>query len=300
MIERWRRLKVRASAVVAAAIDVLRLASPAFLRHRARRLGAGLAFYSLFALVPTVFLALAIVAAIFGEEATEGILVDRLDGILGDEVAKQMEEAVGALWENSNTSGFAIVTAVVVVYSASILFVAWRDSLEAIWELPYRSGLKSSIRGRVFGALVPIALGVVLATIVLVEVVTALAGDLVTSPLLDAVINAVATVSPTVASILALVLVYRLSTRLRPRWGDIWPGALVAALALAVLAWGYGLYVRMFGSSSAAGAASSVVLALAFIYYSAQVLLFGAEVISICADHRGRPICASVGESEDE
>ena len=300
MIERWRRLKVRASAVVAAAIDVLRLASPAFLRHRARRLGAGLAFYSLFALVPTVFLALAIVAAIFGEEATEGILVDRLDGILGDEVAKQMEEAVGALWENSNTSGFAIVTALVVVYSASILFVAWRDSLEAVWELPYRSGLKSSIRGRVFGALVPIALGVVLATIVLVEVVTALAGDLVTSPLLDAVINAVATVSPTVASILALVLVYRLSTRLRPRWGDIWPGALVAALALAVLAWGYGLYVRMFGSSSAAGAASSVVLALAFVYYSAQVLLFGAEVISICADHRGRPICASVGESEDE
>ena len=299
MIERWRRLKVRASAVVAAAIDVLRLASPAFLRHRARRLGAGLAFYSLFALVPTVFLALAIVAAIFGEEATEGILVDRLDGILGDEVAKQIEEAVGALWENSNTSGFAIVTAVVVVYSASILFVAWRDSLEAIWELPYRSGLKSSIRGRVFGALVPIALGVVLATIVLVEVVTALAGDLVTSPLLDAVINAVATVSPTVASILALVLVYRLSTRLRPRWGDIWPGALVAALALAVLAWGYGLYVRMFGSSSAAGAASSVVLALAFVYYSAQVLLFGAEVISICADHRGRPIRASVGESED-
>ena len=286
--------------MVAAAIDVLRLASPAFLRHRARRLGAGLAFYSLFALVPTVFLALAIVAAIFGEEATEGILVDRLDGILGDEVAKQMEEAVGALWENSNTSGFAIVTAVVVVYSASILFVAWRDSLEAIWELPYRSGLKSSIRGRVFGALVPIALGVVLATIVLVEVVTALAGDLVTSPLLDAVINAVATISPTVASILALVLVYRLSTRLRPRWNDIWPGALVAALALAVLAWGYGLYVRMFGSSSAAGAASSVVLALAFVYYSAQVLLFGAEVISICADHRGRPICSSVGESEDE
>jgi membrane protein len=300
MIERWRRLKGRASAVVAAAIDVLRLASPAFLRHRARRLGAGLAFYSLFALVPTVFLALAIVAAIFGEEATEGILVDRLDGILGVEVAKQMEEAVGALWENSNTSGFAIVTAVVVVYSASILFVAWRDSLEAIWELPYRSGLKSSIRGRVFGALVPIAVGLVLATIVLVEVVTALAGDLVTSPLLDAVINAVATISPTVASILALVLVYRLSTRLRPRWNDIWPGALVAALALAVLAWGYGLYVRMFGSSSAAGAASSVVLALAFVYYSAQVLLFGAEVISICADHRGRPICSSVGESEDE
>jgi membrane protein len=253
-------------------------------------LGAGLAFYSLFALVPTLFLALAIVAAVFGREATEGRLVDRLDGIVGPEIALQIEETVGAAWENSNTSGFAIVTLVLVVYSASILFVAWRDSLDAVWGLPYGSGVKTTIKRRAFGALVPIALGILFAAIVFVEVLAALAADVVTSPLLDAVIRVVEAISPTVASVLALALVYRVSTRLRPRWADIWPATIVAALGLAVLAWGYGLYVRLWGSSSAAGAAGTVVLGLVFVYYAAQVLLYGAEVIGATADHRGRPL----------
>jgi membrane protein len=133
--------------------------------------------------------------------------------------------------------------------------------------------------------------------IVLVEVLTALAGDLVTSPLLDAVISAVEVISPTVASILAFALVYRLSTRLRPSGGDVWPATLVAALALASLAWGYGLYMRVYGSSSAAGA---VVLGLAFVYYSAQILLYGAEVISTCANRRGRPLQRTSDQADDE
>ena len=260
------------------------------MRHRAARLGAGLAYYSLFALFPTLFLALAIVAAVFGEEATEGRLVDRLDEVVGTDLAVEIESAVEAVWENSNTSGIAIVTAVVVVYSASILFVAWRDTLEAIWELPYRTGLKTSIRRRIYGAMVPIAAGVLLATIVLIEMLTALAADLITSPVLDAVIQAMQAISPTVVSVFALALVYRVSTRFKPRWMDIWPGTLLAALALGVLVWGYGLYVRLYGISSVAGVAGTVLLGLAFIYYSAQILLFGAEVVSTCADHRGRPI----------
>lgn len=298
MSGRQRRLTRWFATAVPNAVDLLRQAARSFRRHRARRLGAGLAFYSLFALVPTMFLALEIVAAIFGREATEGRLVERLDGIVGVDVAEQIEDAVGALWENSNTSGFAIVTLVVVVYSASILFVAWRDSLEAVWGLPYRSGLQTTIRSRVYGALVPIGAGILLAAIVLVEVSTALAGDLVTSPLVDAVISALGTISPNVASVFALALLYRVSTRLRPRWGDIWPGTLAAALALAVLAWGYGLYVRAFGASSAAGAAGSVVLGLAFVSYSAQVLLFGAALISTCADQRGRPLHPAADQAE--
>jgi membrane protein len=294
----WQRLTLRSMAGIGVGIDLLRLAGGAFMRHRARRLGAGLAYYSLFALVPTLFLAVAIVAAVFGEEATEGRLVDRLDDVVGPEVAEQIDAAVGAVWENSNTSGFAIVTAAVVVYSASILFVAWRDTLDAIWELPYRTGLNTSIRRRIYGAMGPIAAGVLLAAIVLIEILTALAADLITSPVLDAIIQATQTISPTVVSVFALALVYRVSTRFRPRWKDIWPGTLLAALALGVLAWGYGLYVRHYGSSSVAGVAGTVLLGLAFIYYSAQTLLFGAEVISTCADHRGHPIHPATDEAD--
>jgi membrane protein len=276
---------------------VFRPAGRSFLRHRARRLGAGLAFYSLFALIPTLFLALTIVAVLFGTEATDGRLVDRLDGIVGTDAAQQIEEAVAALWESSNTSGFAIVTLLVIVYSASILFVAWRDTLEDIWELPYRPSLKTTVRSRVYGALVPLGAGILLSAIVLVELLAALAGEFITSPLLDAIIRAVEVISPTVVSVLALGLVYRVSTRVRPLWRDIWPGTIVAALGLAVLTWGYGVYVRVYGSSSAAGAAGTVVLGLVFIYYSAQILLYGAEVINTSAERRGRSLRAVAGHS---
>jgi len=70
-----------------------------------------------------------------------------------------------------------------------------------------------------------------------------------------------------------------------------------AALALAVLAWGCGLYVAAFGSSSAAAAIGAIVLGIAFIYYSAQALLFGAEIISARAQRRGRPISSHLEDS---
>ncbi|MGI9646793.1 MAG: YihY/virulence factor BrkB family protein [Ilumatobacteraceae bacterium] len=278
------------TAWLSSARAVLRRSGERYLHHRTRRLGASLAYYSIFALIPTLFLALTIVATLFGRDATEGRIEDALADIVGREAAASIDEAVADLWDDSNSSGFAIITALVVIYSASILFIAWRDSLEAIWDVPYRSGLKTSIRRRIYGASGPIAIGILLSAIVLAEMLLGLVGDFITSPLLDAILNVMESVSPTVASVVALALLYRYSTRRRPHWMDVWTGAIPAALALAVLAWGYGLYVRWFGSSSAAGAAGTLILGLAFIYYSAQVLLFGGEIIGASAQRRGHPI----------
>jgi membrane protein len=271
-------------------VAVLRSAWRSYSRHRTQRLAASLAYYSIFALAPTLFLALTIVAALFGREATEGRLVDLLDDVRGTEAAEQVDQSVADFWDSSNTSGFAIVTGLVVVYTASILFIAWRDALDAIWEVPYRGGLRTSIRRRVYATVVPVAMGIALAGIVLVEMVTAFIGEFVTAPLPDAILNAVGSVSPAIASTLALGVLYRLSTRCRPEWRDVWVGTVFAALALAVLAWGYGLYVGSIGSSSAAGAAGTIVLGLAFVYYAAQVLLYGGEIISASAERRGFPI----------
>jgi membrane protein len=296
----WSRLKRSSARAAAGGLDIVGSSRQSFQRHGAKRLGAGLAYYSLFALIPTLALALVIVAALFGTEATEGRLVDRLDGVIGIEAAEQIEEAVSETWQNSNTSGVAILTLVVLVYSASVLFVAWRDTLAYIWELPYRSGLRTTVRKKVYGAVAPIAVGVLFSAIVLVELLAALVAEFITAPLLDAIIRAMGVISPTVASVLALALMYRVSTRVRPRWGDIWPGTLVATIALAVLAWGYGLYVRFYGSSSAVGAVGTLLLGLVFVYYSAQILLFGAEIISTTADRRGRPLRPPAGSAESD
>jgi membrane protein len=273
------------------AVEVARDAQRAFKVDRGKRLSAGLAYYSIFALVPTIFLAVAIAGAVVGQEATEGRLVARLDDVLGAAAAKQIEDAVVALRESTNSSGFALISAGVVVYSASALFVAWRDTLELIWDVPYESGLATSLRSRAFGALVPVGAGILLATIVLLELLVAFAEQLVSSDLLDAILRMTGTIIPTLSAVVALSLFYRYTTRTRrPEWREVWPGTIVASIAIAVASWGYGLYVRFVGSNSVAGAATAVVVGLVFVYYVAQILLFGAEVIRVLQERRKGPI----------
>jgi membrane protein len=174
-----------------------------------------------------------------------------------------------------------------VLYSASALFVAWRDTLEVIWDVPYDSDLTSSLRSRAFGVLVPIAAGVGLALIIVSEQALAFVEQQVSPAVLDALLRVTGTVLSTLVAVGALGLLYRQTPRSsRPRWSEVWPGTVVAASALAVLSWGYGLYLRFIGSDSVTGAASAIVVGLVFIYYAAQILLLGAEIIGVLVKRR--------------
>lgn len=270
---------------LAAGAATISAAARSYQEDRAKRLAAGLAYYSLFALVPALFTSMLIAAAIVGSEAAQGGLADGLEGAVGSQTADQIEDAIAAVWENTNASGFAVISALVVVYSASILFVAWRDNLEVIWDVPYEPGIERTLRSRAFGALIPVLAGLLLSMLLLVETAMGYLNELVESALLDATLRLAGTIVPTVAGVAALGALYRHSARLaRPPWRDVWFGTLVTSFGLAIAFWGYGLYLRVVGSSSVAGAASSVFVALVLIYYSSQILMFGAEVIKAAGD----------------
>lgn len=86
--------------------------------------------------------------------------------------------------------GFGIMAGVGgVLYSASTLFVARRDTLEVIWDVPYDSNLTTSLQSRAFGALMSIAAGVVLATIIVSERVLAFVEQQLSPALLDALVR---------------------------------------------------------------------------------------------------------------
>lgn len=275
---------------VAAGAATMRAAARGYQEDRAKRLAAGLAYYSLFALVPALFTSMLIAAAIVGSEAARGGLAEGIEGAVGSQAAGQIEDAIAATWENTNASGFAVISALVVVYSASVLFVAWRDNLEVIWDVPYEPGLERSLRGRAFGALVPVLAGLLLSTILLVQMGMGYLNELVDSDLLDATLRAAGTIVPAIAAVAALGALYRHSTRLaRPPWRDVWFGTLVASVGLGIAFWGYGLYLRFIGSNSVAGAASSVLVGLVLIYYASQILMFGAEVIKAAGDAEPEP-----------
>lgn len=279
-------------------VGVLREAASLFFADRVKRLSAGLAYYAIFALVPTLLLSVGVAGAFVGREAATGQLADQMSGIVGDESAEQIESAIASLWTSTNRSSFAIFGVLAVVYSASVLFAAWRDMVEFIWEVPYESGLQRTLQARVFAVLVPIGAGLVLAFMMLLQGFLTFVEGLVGSVLLDVTIRSASAVLQSVVGALALGVVFRHSARdLRPAWRDVLPAVIMVVLVLDLGFWGYGLYLRFVGSASVTGAASSAFIGLLVVYYSAQVLLFGAEVIKLLgrrddapgAEHDGAP-----------
>ena len=264
------------------AIGVLREAATLFLEDRAKRLSAGLAYYALFALVPSLLLSVGVAGAFVGREAAAGELADQMSGILGDDPAEKMESAIASLWTSTNRSSFALFGILAVIYSASVLFAAWRDTVEFVWDVPYESGLQRTLRARAFAVLVPIGAGLLLAAMMLLQGFLTFVEGLVGSALVDVTLRSASALLQSVVGAVALGVVFRYSARgTRPAWRDVWPAVILVVFVLDLGFWAYGLYLRFVGSSSVTGAASSAFLGLLVVYYTAQVLLFGAEVIQV-------------------
>jgi len=279
------RVEIRERA--AAAFDVLRDATSEFLRDRAKRLGAGLAYYTLFALIPSLFFSVAIAAAFVGREAAAGGLQEQLSNVFGPDAARQVESAIATMWESSDRSNFAVISLGVILYSASVLFVAWRDSVELIWDIPYETGLQRTLRTRAFAILVPIVAGLLLAATMILQGLLAFVEGILDSQLIDAALRTAGAASQVALSMAALGALYRYSARARrPGWREILPASVFVVVILAIGFWAYGVYLRFFGVSSVTGAAGSVVLGLVVVYYSAQTLLFGAEIIKVLRERQ--------------
>lgn len=278
MIVRTSELK----ASVTSGFDILREASRLFFEDRAKRLSAGLAYYALFALVPSLFVAVGVAAAFVGREAAAGELATQMSGVLGADASEQLETAIASLWTSTNRSNFALFGLAAVVYSASVLFTAWRDSIEFVWGVPYDAGFEITMRTRAFAVLVPIGMGLLLAATMVLQALLTFVEEFVGSGLIDATLRSASALLQTAVAVLALTVLYRRSARnTRPPWQSAWPAAVLVVLVLDVGYWAYGLYLRVVGSSSVTGAASGAVLGLLVVYYSAQVLLFGAEVVQV-------------------
>ncbi len=73
-------------------------------------------------------------------------------------------------------------------------------------------------------------------------------------------------------------------------WRDVWIGAAITAILFAIGKWALGLYLGSGSAASAYGAASSLITLLLWVYYSAQILLFGAEFTQVYASEAGRGV----------
>jgi membrane protein len=150
-----------------------------FMEDRALRLGAGLAYYGLITLAPLLILLLGVAGLLVGEEAANGQLADTLEQWFGADVAQTFQEMVVEMDVAGSFANLTIGSMIVLVVAASILFVAWKDAIDVIWDVGYRRGVKATLTKRLFGFASVGALAALLVAVIVAEKLIAILSGLV-------------------------------------------------------------------------------------------------------------------------
>jgi membrane protein len=258
--------------------------------HRVVRLGAGLAYYGLFALVPLVTAMVLVADLLVTFEAAVAFVAAPLADLLGEDVdvvAARISERV----DLQTTGSLGIVGIVAVIVSASLLFVALQDAFNVIWDVPHRAGLQHSVRRRLLAFAVVLLASAVVIVSLAVQAVIGWLREAVPPSTLSLVGNAqvVSRLVPVVVVAAALALLFVL---LAPAGVDLRAAALGGGVTAVLLAAGVavtGSILQRTAMASASGAASSLFVVLTGLYVGSQIVLVGGEFTRVLSERRRSP-----------
>jgi membrane protein len=258
------------------------------------RLGASLAYYTLFALAPILIVAITIAGLVFGAEAVQREVTGQIGGLVGESGAR----AVRAMLEGaSQRTGNGVATAIGLVtffLGATGAFLELQTALNAVWRVKPRAdaGIKDMLLQRLLSFGLVIGVGFVLLVSLLVSAaLSALNRYLgMIMPDIAAAWQGINTLVSLGAVTLLFAMIYQFLPDVNLRLRDVWVGALVTAGLFNVGKFLIGLYLGTSGVATAYGAAGSVVVLLIWVYYSSQVVLLGAEFTKAYVERvGGRP-----------
>ena len=271
--------------------ELLRDTAAKWQKDNCLRLGAALAFNALLSLAPLLLVTIAIVALVFGDDFARSEVLGRAEALVGADAAATLREMVERA-SQPRSSLLATATGLgVTVLAAMGLFGQLRQSLDDIWHA--KAEPDRGWRGLVIDRVRALSMLLLISVLLLVSfgagaVVSALATEI--AKLFPGAL-AVARVADHVVSFGVTVLLFALLFKVLParsiRWSDVAIGALVSALLFAVGQFGIAWYLRRASASSVYGAAGSLVVLLLWIYYSSQLLFFGAEFTQVYARRYG-------------
>jgi membrane protein len=250
-------------------------------RHRTTRLGAALAYYSVFSLGPLLLIVTSVAGLLFGDEAVRGSLTAQFRQLLGPDGAQAIEAMLRGAASRESSGIAAVVGVSVLIIAALAVVVQLKDALNTIWDAkePEGSGIAWYVRTYLVSLAGILALGFLLMVSLVISTVLAafsawsgIAGS--QAQAWEAVNFAV---SLTVLTALFAML-YKWFPDCDVRWRDVWPGALAAALLFEVGKFAIAWYIGRQGLQSTYGAAASIVVLLIWVYYTAQIVLLGAEI----------------------
>lgn len=274
-----------------AIIELVRETAVGFTRDHGTMLAASLAYYAIFAIAPLLVIAVAVAGFVYGNAAAEGQIVDAIQDTVGREAAVVIEQLVESAGQTRAGIVATVISTALLFFGASGLFGQLRRALNIIWGIepsPDR-GIMDIIRKRLLSFVMVLSMGLLL-------LLSLTAGTVISalSDFLETWLPVIGPLLPHLEILVSfglLVLLFALLFRILPdvdvAWGDVFLGATVTAVLFAIGEYLIGLYLSRSTVSSTYGAAGSLVIVLLWIYYSAQIILFGAEFTQVYANKYG-------------
>jgi membrane protein len=257
----------------------------------ALRLGAALAYYTLFAIAPVLLVATGIAGLVFSTDAVRGEIVKQLDHLVGREGAHAVQSLLdGASQRRSGVLATAIGSVAFVV-AATGAFLELQAALNTIWRVKANPGAHFRAfvvdRLRSFGLVVAIGFLLMVSLAVTAAIAAFSAWLAPRSSSVPLLWSGVQVVVSLVGTTTLFALLYRVLPDVHLGWRDVTTGAFVTAVLFTLGQVLIGLYLGQSSTASSYGAAGSVMILLLWVYYSCQILLLGAEFTRVYAEQRG-------------
>jgi membrane protein len=263
-------------------------------RDRAPRLGAALAYYTVFSLVPFLVVVIAVIGLVFGQEAAQSAILSQITEFVGEQTAAAIKDMIQRA-DQPSTGLFATAVAVAtLLLGASGVFGQLQDALNAVWGVEPKEGrgVWGFIKDRFLSFVAVLGTGfLLLVSLILSSALAAFGkwfGGLL--PLPETLLQLMNFALSFLVVTGLFALIFKVLPDAKVAWRDVWIGAALTSALFTIGKFALGLYLGKSNVASAYGAAGSLVLVLLWVYYSAQILLYGAEFTQVYANRIGERI----------
>lgn len=252
-------------------------------------------FYTIFSLPAVLIITLRIAGIVFGEEAVQGELSRQIGGIVGRTGAQQVQNIIENADRSASTTIGTIVGVGTMIFSATTVFIALQDSLNAIWEVKAKAelGWMKLVVDRVLSLALVVSLGFLLLVSLSIDIAMGLVNDFLQQQFSGVAVYLI-TAGNVLVSILISIIIFAAIFKVLPdakiRWPNVWVGATVTAILFALGKFVLNIYFQHDPLSDTYGAAGALVLILVWVYYAAIIFLLGAEFTQVYSREHDRVV----------
>jgi membrane protein len=263
--------------------------------HNASRLGAALSYYTLFSIAPILVVTVGVVGLVYGPAAAQGEIAPWLERLFGPEGARAAQLLLAHASSPTGGVTATVVGIVSLILGASSVVNELRNSLNVVWRLDTNAAqnarllttLRDTFSARLYAFGIVLGAGVlIILSIAAATAVAAVGTHIPVVPMPEVTLQILNFLVTLVLMTMVFALVYKTVPDASVAWGDAAVGGLVTALLFNIGSLVLSTFVGK-SAGSVYGTAGGVIALLVWVYYSAQVFFFGAEVTRIFATQYG-------------